>query len=192
MKKIGKIFKQRVLTSMLILIVVSLLIGSVVEHVHAADSKNAGDQKYAADPPMPSIFAHEPPAPGTSLPSGAPVIGLAADEYHLYATTWCDPSRSVWDYNDNSGVPKHLVDIWPFSTDPRGTGCFEDYIAISPGDHGWPPNHLYVTEGRNITDIDLSAQPITATLFRTLPATMSASGGVGITFDRTGITLPMI
>ncbi len=61
-------------------------------------------------------------------------------------------------------------------------GCFEEYIAISPGLGGFAPNDVYVTQGPTIVRVPAGGGP--PAVFATIPSLPLSHNG--ITFDKVG------
>jgi hypothetical protein len=104
------------------------------------------------------------------------VIGVAASGNRLYVTQYCGDPRDLLtiDSAGHASVLARLPD--------RGGGCYEDYLAISPGLGGYPANYIYVVQGPNIIQVSPSGGSVThfATI-ASLPETHN-----GITFDQVG------
>ncbi|HWI62727.1 MAG TPA: hypothetical protein VNT75_12855 [Symbiobacteriaceae bacterium] len=119
-------------------------------------------QAFAASP---SLFTNMPDA-----------IGVAATRDRLFVTTYCNDPRILWAI-DSAGNKT------AFATLPnRGAGCYEDYLAVSPGLGGFPANYIYVVQGGNI--IQVSADGASVSLFATIPGFQPTHNG--ITFDQVG------
>lgn len=114
--------------------------------------------------------------------------GVAATPGRLLVTRpYCGDPRQVVSI-DGSGVATVFATL-----DPRGGGCFEEYIAVagpadpsqpgfpSPTRGGFPSNYAYVTQGSVIKKI--SPEGVVST-FTTIPSCQISHNG--ITFDTVG------
>ncbi|HLK33650.1 MAG TPA: hypothetical protein VKT29_11210, partial [Terriglobales bacterium] len=123
------------------------------------------------------LASFAPAATPTFFTSMDDPSGVAATQYNLYATEYCGDQTHVFsiDPAGNKSI---------FATLPgTGGGCLEKYIAIAPGLGGFPPNYLYITQGRQI--IQVSADGTNVSVFTTIPG-LPPSSANGITFDRLG------
>lgn len=103
-------------------------------------------------------------------------VGVAATRDRLFVTTYCNDPRILWSF-DSAGNKT------AFATLPnRGPGCYEDYLAVSPGLGGFPANYIYVVQGPNI--IQVSADGSAVSVFATIPGLPPSHNG--ITFDQVG------
>jgi|GEM_PF-3507196 len=114
-------------------------------------------------------------SPSMFTPMNDP-IGVAATRDRLFVTTYCNDPRILWSF-DSAGTKT------PFATLPgRGPGCYEDYVAVSPGLGGFPANDIYVVQGPNI--VQVSADGSSVTTFATIPSLTPTHNG--ISFDQVG------
>ncbi len=95
--------------------------------------------------PTPTFFASDP--------SGQNIIGIAAAPGRLLVTTYCGDPRRVMSIDSSGMVNQNFATLMA-----RGPGCFEQYIAITPGSlGGWTPNRAFITQGPDIVQIDAIA-----------------------------------
>lgn len=104
-------------------------------------------------------------------------IGIAAAPDRVLITNYnCGDPRQVISVN-STGASTMFA-----SLPSRGSGCYEDYLAISPGLGGFPVNHVYVDQGPNIVETDPYGTYLG--VFATIPSLPSDHNG--ITFDHVG------
>lgn len=116
-----------------------------------------------------------------TLPNGP--IGVAVSPSQLIVSEWCKPQL---DSISDTGVVAPYASIPPFAPNPGI--CVELYLAFSPGQNGWAPGDLYVTQDNLIYKVGPGGAPVT--LFATIPAAQCDSPDrtvhSGITFDTVG------
>lgn len=103
-------------------------------------------------------------------------IGVAASHNRLFITAYCGDPRYV--YSIDAAGNKQVFARLP----NRGGGCYEDYLAISPGMGGFPANYIYVMQGPNVIQVDTTGTSVS--VFATIPGLPSTHNG--ITFDQVG------
>ena len=122
----------------------------------------------------------DPAYAATPLPFASVIgpIGVAAAPGQLLVTGYCGDPRQVQSISSSA-----IVSLFA-TLPPRGGGCFEDYIAISPGLGQWAgkANYVYVTQGPDIVEIDPLGNVLG--VFATIPSLPPTANG--ITFDHVG------
>jgi hypothetical protein len=104
-------------------------------------------------------------------------IGVAAAPDRLLITNYyCLDPREIISVNSTGAATVFA------SLPSRGGGCYEDYLAISPGLGGFPLNHVYVDQGPKIMETDQYGTFLG--VFATIPSLPPDHNG--ITFDHVG------
>lgn len=118
-----------------------------------------------------------------TLPNGP--IGVAVSQSRLIASEWCNPQL---DSISDTGVVTPYASIPPYLPNPGI--CVERYMAFSPGQNGWAPGDLYVTQDNIIYKVADGGGAGSVSLFANIPAGSCDSPDrtihSGITFDTVG------
>ncbi|MDB4894858.1 MAG: hypothetical protein JWN15_1120 [Firmicutes bacterium] len=104
--------------------------------------------------------------------------GVAATSSRLFVTPYCRPDGQRPLYTVNSAGVSSLF-AW---LQPRPAGCYEEYLAVSPGLGGFTANEIYVLQGTHV--VKVTADGSSVTTFTTIPSLSPTHSG--ITFDQVG------
>ncbi len=125
----------------------------------------------------PSLLVTASLTPSTFVPFVQP-IGIVATTDRLLVTRYCTiaDQPTIFSIADDG-----VVSVFA-PTFPTATVCLEKYLDVSPGLGGFPKDHVYVTQGREIFEITPDGSMVT--LFATISSPVTDH--TGIHFDRVG------